>query len=149
MKRNIFISLLIGMMGVIALYGCEKKYTAKDLGIDTIREFIVGEWKCTDSKYKQGGELILKFNENGVIVTNTSSRESLFDNRVIFDYEFIEDTLKMYYYPSYPGYEQCIECIPFIFHLSEMHMDIYYNGMMIEDPNGAMREYNFRKITRR
>ena len=44
MKRNIFISLLIGMMGVIALIGCEKQSSC-ECGIQ-------GHLKVLDEPYK-------------------------------------------------------------------------------------------------
>ena len=93
MKKNIFVSLLIGMMGVIALCGCEKKYTAKETNIENMTECFIGQWKCTDSKYcRDDDKILLNFDIDSLYVeVNTKYRCAFPKGR--YKYEFLADTL--------------------------------------------------------
>ncbi len=84
MKRNILLSLLIGMMGVMAFVGCEKpepivpseepQQTIEDTTIvqDTMLTYFVGEWECIDYRYSNNGGLFLRFSMDSLFATNNA-----------------------------------------------------------------------------
>ena len=145
MKKKIFISLLVVAMGVMALTGCEKKYTAKNVGVDTVRKQLVGEWKCTDYEYNDG-ELNLTFYEDSISATSTTSRSHVFnyDNKKIIGYELVDDSIKIHFY--YNGNEQNILCQKFAFTLRETQLRMEYDGMLLQPGDRPLFVYHFRKI---
>ena len=84
MKKSILLSLLIGMMGVMAFVGCEKpepivpseepQQTIEDTTIvqDTMLTYFVGEWECIDSRYSNNGGLFLSFSRDFLVATNNA-----------------------------------------------------------------------------
>lgn len=84
MKKNIFISLLVATMGVMAFVGCEKpepivpseepQQTIEDTTIvqDTMLTYFVGEWECIDYRYSNNGGLFLKFSMDSLFATNNA-----------------------------------------------------------------------------
>ena len=145
MKRNILLSLLIGMMGVMALSGCEKKYTTKNVGIDTIKKHLVGEWKCTDTQYSDG-ELKVTFYDDSISSTSTVSRSHVFNyrNKEIVGYEVVGDSIKIYFNHN-NGNEQYVLCQKFAFTLRDTHLRMEYDGMLPQYGNGPLHIYHFRK----
>ncbi|MBO7571849.1 MAG: hypothetical protein J6T48_06810 [Bacteroidales bacterium] len=94
MKKNIFISLLVVAMGVMALTGCEKSKI-------TMKRQIQGEWICTNPDYTKDGELKLIFEKKNVMVIKTASHLSLFDNKKYSGYDFNGDVLKLCCYDGH------------------------------------------------
>lgn len=84
MKKNIFISLLVVAMGVMAFVGCEKpepivpseepQQTIEDTTIvqDTMLTYFVGEWECIDYRYSNNGGLFLRFSMDSLFATNNA-----------------------------------------------------------------------------
>ena len=88
MKKSILLSLLIGMMGVIALSGCEKSEIST-------RKHIKGEWVCVNDLYNNDGELKLIFKKDNVTVVNTISHPSVFDDKK-YSYDLKDDVLTLH-----------------------------------------------------
>lgn len=84
MKKNILISLLVGMMGVMAFMGCEKQepivpnedpqQPIEDTTIvqDPLLTYFVGEWECIDYRYSNYGGLFLRFSMDSLFATNNA-----------------------------------------------------------------------------
>ena len=89
MKKIVIISLLVGMMGMMALSGCEKSEIST-------RKHIKGEWVCTDYEYSKNGELKLIFKGNNVTVINTTFIPSVFDDKKYSGYDFKDDALTLH-----------------------------------------------------
>ena len=136
------------MIVVIALSGCEKKYTAKNVGIDSVKRQLIGEWKCTDAQYSDG-ELKVTFYDDSISSTSTASRRHVFDygNKKIIGYEIIEDSIKIHFY--YKGNEQNILCQKFAFTLRDSHLRMEYDGALLQYGNRPLFVYHFTKTSGR
>lgn len=143
MKIKILLSLLIGMIGVIAFSGCEKKYTTKNDGVEIVKKNILGEWKCTNYRYNRDGVLKLIFEEDSIQIINTTSQKSIFDNRTYCGFDFAEDTMKMYYYIDENDY---FLYSPFTFSLSNSRLSMSFLGGMSQPGDMPDSDYNFKKI---
>ena len=88
MKKNVLISLLVGIMGVMAFVRCETSEIY-------VKKNIKGEWICTNPDYTKDGEMKLIFEKKNVIVIKTASHPSLFDNKKYSGYDFKGEVLKL------------------------------------------------------
>ena len=144
MRRNFILSLLIGMMGVIALSGCEKKHMtdyAKINDNENIAEYFVGQWKCTDIKYCiDDDKILLRFTTDSLYVdVNTKNRTTFPKGR--FKYEFYMDTLHIFT-EHYPW--------SYVYSINEdkNRMILNYTGTVMATANEELPSliYNFRRI---
>ena len=142
MKKNIFVLLLIGIMGVIALCGCEKNYTAKETNIENMTECFIGQWKCTDSKYcRDDDKILLNFDIDSLYVeVNTKYRCAFPKGR--YKYEFLADTLCIFM-DNY-----CMSYVYSINSNNKNRMSLNYTGIVIAPANEPLAElnYNFKRI---